>query len=430
MGRAHAAVINPSSSRASSTRAVRDQEVCGPSQINPPLSILLFLHSYEAGGVERVALRLAGAWQDAGCDVHIAMGRRSGPLAAEQPRNVTVHFARPSKLAAPFESLWLVPHLVNVVRKQRPAVLFCAGNTYAIVAILARLLLGGECPPILCKISNSLIRTDMPYAGQLLYRIWLKIQAGLIDHFVAMADSLRAEIRTQMGVSKDRISVIPDPAISENMIQSVPRNNRAGGRHFLGAGRLVAQKNYPLLLRAFASIAKPDDRLTIIGDGHERRQLERLAQHLSIGEQLELPGHVADPLAWIARAHALILSSEYEGLPAVLVEALAVGTPIVATHCSPGIDELLNGGELGIIVPGGDQLALATAMECIGERDWDRNAMAAKAACFTVERSAQKYAQQMRGLAGLVEPDQSPIQGSNGKTTNAAKSIAAVMEAA
>lgn len=430
MGRADTAVINPSNLRTPLLRAVRYQEVCGPGQINPPLSILLFLHSYEAGGVERVALRLARAWQDAGCDVHIAMGRRSGPLAAEQPHNVTMHFARPSKLAAPFESLWLVPHLVNVVRKQRPAVLFCAGNTYAIVAILARLLLAGECPPILCKISNTLMRTDMPYAGQLLYRIWLKIQARLIDHFVAMAESLRAEIHTQMGVSKDRISVISDPAITENMIRSVPPDNQTSGRRFLGAGRLVAQKNYPLLLRAFASIAKPDDRLTIIGEGIERRRLEQLAQHLGIRDQLELPGHVADPLAWIARADALVLSSEYEGLPAVLVEALAVGTPIVATHCSPGIDELLNGGELGTIVPAGDQSALATAMERIGERDWDRKAMTAKAAFFTIERSAQKYAEQMRGMAGLVEPDQSPIEGEKGKSTNAAKSIAAAMEAA
>ena len=430
MGRADTAVINPSNLRTPLLRAVRYQEVCGPGQINPPLSILLFLHSYEAGGVERVALRLARAWQDAGCDLHIAMGRRSGPLAAEQPHNVTMHFARPSKLAAPFESLWLVPHLVNVVRKQRPAVLFCAGNTYAIVAILARLLLAGECPPILCKISNTLVRTDMPYAGQLLYRIWLKIQARLIDHFVAMAESLRAEIHTQMGVSKDRISVISDPAITENMIRSVPPDNQTSGRRFLGAGRLVAQKNYPLLLRAFASIAKPDDRLTIIGEGIERRRLEQLAQHLGIRDQLELPGHVADPLAWIARADALVLSSEYEGLPAVLVEALAVGTPIVATHCSPGIDELLNGGELGTIVPAGDQSALATAMERIGERDWDRKAMTAKAAFFTIERSAQKYAEQMRGMAGLVEPDQSPIEGDKGKSTNAAKSIAAAMEAA
>lgn len=430
MGRADTAVINPSNLRTPLLRAVRDREVCGPGQINPPLSILLFLHSYEAGGVERVALRLAGAWQDAGYEVHIAMGRRSGPLTAEQPRNVTMHFARPSKLAAPFESLWLVPHLINVVRKQRPAVLFCAGNTYAIVAILARLLLGRECPPILCKISNTLMRTDMPYAGQLLYRIWLKVQGCLIDHFVAMADSLRAEIQTEMSVSEDRISIISDPAISENMIKFVRRDNRAGGRHFLGAGRLVAQKNYPLLLRAFASIAKPDDRLTVIGEGIERRRLERLAQHLGIREQLELPGHVADPLVWIARADALILSSEYEGLPAVLVEALAVGTPIVATHCSSGIDELLNGGELGIIVPGGDQWALATAMERICERDWDRNAMAAKAACFTVERSARKYAEQMRSMAGLVEPDQSSIQGGKAKSPNADKAIAAVMEAA
>src|SRR5439155_4708381 len=107
--------------------------------------------------------------------------------------------------------------------------------------------------------------------------------------------------------------------------------------------------------------ATSQDRLTIIGEGHERQRLEQLARDLEISGQVNLPGYVLDPLAWIAAADALILSSNYEGLPATVIEALAVGTPIVATDCSPGISELLDDGGLGIIVRARDEKALAAA---------------------------------------------------------------------
>src|SRR5215218_1872397 len=104
------------------------------------MRILLYLHSFEAGGVERVALRLAGEWAGRGEDVRVAIGRDSGPQRHHAPDNLIYDFARPSRLAAPFESLWMVFHLIAAIRRHQPDVLFCAGNTYTIVAVLVRLI--------------------------------------------------------------------------------------------------------------------------------------------------------------------------------------------------------------------------------------------------------------------------------------------------
>src|SRR4051812_24439930 len=135
-----------------------------------------FLHSFEPGGVERVAFRLAGAWAQAGCEVKVVMGRPGGALEIERPEGVELLFPRRvSRLAPRMESLWLVPHLVAMVRRHRPDVLFCAGNTYAIVAVLARLLLGRDCPPIVMKVSNSLERRDFGPVMRRLYPLWLKV---------------------------------------------------------------------------------------------------------------------------------------------------------------------------------------------------------------------------------------------------------------
>ena len=354
-----------------------------------------FLHSFEPGGVERVAFRLASAWAAAGCDVRIVMGRPGGALEIERPDGVELLFpARVSRLAPRMESLWLVPHLVAMVRRHRPDVLFCAGNTYAIVAVLARMLLGRDCPPIVAKVSNSLDRPDFAPPMRGLYRFWLWVQTLFIDRFVGLAEAMRPEMAASLGVGPERLAVVYDPALSRadiaraaELAASAPRS---GGRLFLGVGRLVAQKNFALLIAAFARIAGEGDRLAIVGDGPERARLQRLAAQLRVADRVDLPGHVADVVPWLARADVFVLSSLYEGVPAAVLEALAVGVPIVATDCCVSMGELLGGGALGRLAPSGDVASLAASMdEATGAAPVA--AMRAQAERFTVERSGSRY---------------------------------------
>ena len=364
------------------------------------LTVMTYLHSFAAGGVERVALRLAGAWAEAGCEVLAVMGRAEGPLSIEAPGRVRYLYAPPFAPSAAFESVWMVPHLIAMIRREKPDVLFCAGNTYVIVAVLVRLLVGRRCPPIFCKISNSLDRDDFsPWMGAL-YRLWLRLQAKPIQLFVGMAEAMRPELIAALGVPPERVAIVEDPAISEADIPAIePAPPRTDGRLFLGVGRLNPQKDFALLIRAFASFAGPKDRLVILGEGPERRRLEALIETLGVARQVELVGHVPDTSEWLGRADAFVLSSKYEGVPAVVIEALAKGTPVVATDCCVSMGKLLDHGRLGELTPTGDVDALALAMQRAPERPRELEAMQAQARRFTIERAGQAYLDLMNAAA-------------------------------
>lgn len=358
------------------------------------MRVLVFLHSFEAGGVERVALRLAGEWAIRGHDVRVAMGRDNGPQNDVAPGNLTYDFARRSWLAAPFETLWMVVHLLGAIRRHRPDVLFCAGSTYVIVVALVRLVLGPNCPPVACKLSNSLERRDLAAPARTAFHLWLRAHRLFIDRFVGMAEPMRDEIERLLAVAAARIDIIPDPALKEVELGDIANGPRApsAARCFVAIGRMNAQKNFPLLLKAFSDAASADDRLVIIGDGPQRRRLLRLAKRLGIADQVEMPGHAQSSAQALSNADVFVLSSNYEGVPAVIIEALAAGVPIVATDCSVSMNLLLGGGQLGRLVAVRDRAALARAMHAAPSRDSVSVAeMQAIASCFTIERAAGPY---------------------------------------
>lgn len=369
-----------------------------------PLRVLTFLHSFEPGGVERVALRLHRAWLAQGVDARLLLGRTKGAMRSEWPGLEADVFDSHGVPTAAWETLWMMLRLPGAIRRHRPDVLFCAGNSYTVVAVTMRLLLGKRCPPILAKISNDLARTDLPAPARPFYRQWLKIQGRMLDRLVGMAAPMRAELETLMRAPPDRVAIIDDPALDEAQIahlEALPRPPRdaAGGRRFLAIGRLAAQKNFPLLLRAFARIARGDDRLTILGEGSARKSLEALARSLGIADRVDLPGHVNPVSAALLGADALVMSSDYEGVPAVVPEALAAGLPVVATTCSVSMGDLLGQGRFGLLVPVRDAPALAAAMDRITSLPFDSAAARAQARRFTVEIAAQSYVVEMQRLA-------------------------------
>ncbi len=358
------------------------------------MRILVFLHSFEPGGVERVALRLAEAWGDAGHDVCIAMGRNEGPQRAIAPDSVQYDFAPPSRLARRFETFWLVWHLIRAIRRYRPDVLFCAGCTYMVVVAFVRLFIRGECPPVVAKLSNSLERRDLWWPARAAYGMWLRDHPNIVERVVGMAAPMRNEIRRCMGMTPDRIAIVPDPALNADDLRalSVRIRHPGSGRKFVAIGRLTRQKNFSVLLRAFAAMAQPDDHLLVLGDGPQRRRLERLARKLEIAPQVSLLGHVGSVTEVLRSADVFVSSSNYEGLPGVVVEALAAGLPIVATNCSACMGHLLGYGKFGRLVPIRDVPALASAMRSAPRReDVPVTAMREAVAQFTVERSAALY---------------------------------------
>lgn len=368
------------------------------------LRVLTFLHSFEPGGVERIALRMVRQWRAQGMDAPLFLGRLDGDMRGDVGAGLEM-ICPPGggRHVAGMETLWMICTLPAVVRRVRPDVLFCAGNTYAVVAVALKILLGRDCPPILLKISNDLDRRDQPGWFRMVYRLWLRVQGRLIDHFVGMETPMAEEIRDGLGVSADRITIIPDPALSRPLIErlrtrpSVPRVEGVG-RRFVCVARLTRQKNIALMLRAFARGAQEGDTLSVMGDGPERPALERLARDLGLELRVRFAGYQPDPVLQLPLFDILLLSSDYEGVPAVILEALAAGLPIVATDCSRSMPTLLGHGALGRLVPVGDEQALAEAIASVGVSSQDQSLSLAQAERFTIEGACEAYRHAMAGL--------------------------------
>lgn len=380
------------------------------------MRILTFLHSFEPGGVERVALRLVRRWREQGIDAPLFLGRGDGAMRAELGEGLEHHLPRrPGFSVAWFETLWMIATLPGFIRRTRPDALFCAGNSYAVVAVAMKLLLGRACPPILAKISNDLERRDMVWPARMAYRVWLRVQGRLIDRFVAMAPGLEREIEALVRPGKQAIGVIPDPALSLAQIDGLRAvrqpEGEGEGRLFVAIGRLARQKNLPLMLDAFARAALAGDRLLIFGEGPERKALQGRAQRLGIADRVRFMGHVPDPALHIGGADAFLLSSDYEGVPAVLLEALAVGLPVIATQCSAAMRSLLGDGALGRLVPVGDLRAFAAAL-ADAPFPQDGPASLAQARRFTLEAASDAYLDNFAAMAteAHARPRRHPIQ--------------------
>jgi glycosyltransferase involved in cell wall biosynthesis len=178
-----------------------------------------------------------------------------------------------------------------------------------------------------------------------------------------------ADIACRWGLPADRISVVPNPApLIDRHTSRDELRGRLGIRFptFVFVGRLVDAKNLPLAITAMRAV--PDASLVVIGDGPEREDLIRVIAHSGVGERVSLKGALprAAAIEWLRAADAAILPSKFENFPHAAVEALAVGTPVIATSVG-GVPEIVEKGVTGLLVSPGDSRALGAAMASLVE---------------------------------------------------------------
>lgn len=311
----------------------------------PAMHVLSYAEHLRGGGVERALLRLAGGWVARGRRVSLVIGDPTGPLAAELPDGVEL-------VDGP---------LVAAVRRLQPDVVFCPGNHYSSRAAWLRWRLGPACPPIVAKMSNAFARRDLGLVGAWGNRVWLGRHRRFVSSMVAMSDAMAAEAIAATGLPSSLISVIPNPparALPAATPVALPT-----GRYVLGVGRLAPQKRWDRLVAALPRLADATVSLVILGEGPERGRLEALALALGVADRLHLPGHAADPIPALAGAAVAALTSDFEGVPGALREALSTGTPVVTTDSSSAIPEIVHSPALGDIVPRDDADALVAALD-------------------------------------------------------------------
>jgi glycosyltransferase involved in cell wall biosynthesis len=169
----------------------------------------------------------------------------------------------------------------------------------------------------------------------------------------------------------------------------------------LAAGRLIAQKDFGTLIAAFARLRQERSvRLIIIGEGEERAALLVLARQLGVAQDVDLPGFMANPMAAMRAAQVFVLSSRFEGLPGVLIQAMACGTPVVSTDCPSGPREILQDGHWGRLVPVGDVTRMAEAIKATLEH-LNPPDVRFRAEAFSTDQAVRAYAD----VLGLVIED-------------------------
>ncbi len=326
------------------------------------VDVALFLPTLDGGGAERVMLDLASAFVDDGRVVDLVLASRRGAYLGEVPEGVRVVDLRRSRVATS-----LLP-LAAYLRRVRPRSLLSTLEHANVLALVVRRLAPGV--RVVVREANTASRElrGGSAADRILFRAMRWAYPGA-DALVAVSTGVSRDLTGALGVPPERVHVIHNPVLTARVRRGAeePLDHPwfAAGQPpvVVGTGRLAPQKRFDTLLRAFARARRRTDcRLVILGEGDERGRLEALARELGVSEEAQLPGFVTNPFPYMARAGAFVLSSAFEGLPNVLIQALSLGTPVVATDCPSGPDEILDGGRLGALVAVGDDAAMADAI--------------------------------------------------------------------
>jgi glycosyltransferase involved in cell wall biosynthesis len=321
---------------------------------NEARHILTYAQTLDRGGVERALLRMTAGWLREGCRVTLVLASTARLKSDELPEGIALVDLGKDSYATLFG-------MARAVRAAKPDLIFCPGNYYSGAAAIARLRLGRACPPIVGKVSNALVRPDMNAMTAWAYRRWLRLHPRFLAHLVAMTPAMAAEAGAEMRMPQDRISVIANPPVvtaTGALATALPR-----GRYIVGVGRLEPQKRWDRLIAALPRLADGTVALLLIGEGGARAALEAQVRALGLEQRVTMPGFSDDPLPAMAGAAVAVLTSDYEGVPGVLREALSRGTPVVATESSVAVREIVTGPELGTVVPREDADALVAALD-------------------------------------------------------------------
>ncbi len=322
--------------------------------------LAIFLPSYAGGGAERVALFAAQALTDAGMRVDLVVACGRGEL-----RDVPLPGVNKVELGAVTEFLsargW-----VRYLKRVRPRCAMSIVHTSNFSSGIGKLLV----PDVPVIVSQHLALRCDP-SNQWWFRRWFGLGPERflyrhVERVTGVSQGLADECAKAFDLPPHKVMALPNPRHEQAAPLEITAERKPMFEKpvLLAVGRLTHQKDYGMLLRAFADVSSQRDlNLVILGDGPERASLEAQARALGLSERVFFPGFVDNAESFMRRARLFVMSSRNEGLPMVLIEALAAGTAIVSTDCPFGPHELLDGGRLGRLTRVGDAESLVAAID-------------------------------------------------------------------
>ena len=326
------------------------------------------MHRFSQGGADRVGVLLANGFVRAGIPTRIAVLRSGGEgdraLVELADPDVAIRYAGAAMGSRHLELVRGLRFLRREIASIRPAVVLASSNNMGLVTGLTSRLRREGGPSYVMKVTNPVVRPRDRGIIRTAYRHRLY---GFVfapyERILTLTDAERGTLSGLYPELANRFRTTINPYVTPAMLEDHAPHSGGGGAHVLSLARMMPQKRLDLLLAAFARIRDRNARLTIVGDGPERPNLERLACLLGIADRVAMPGFVHDVVPWLRGADVFALSSDYEGLPAAVLEALACNVPVVTTDCFDGARELLAGAERCAVIRRGDIAGFARAID-------------------------------------------------------------------
>ncbi len=329
--------------------------------------VLMTIHRLSHGGADRVAMLLANGFAAAGLPTAVAVLRSDGEgedllrtMLRDDVRVVTAGAPMGSRHLELFRGRKFIRELAT---RANPAIVMASSSNMGLVTALSAPRGNGIARRMVMKLTNPVLRPADTGLVRRVYRLALyRFIFSHYDQVIVLTDAERERLSCLMPKLANRFRTVPNPYVTDQMLEPFAREPNEAPQ-IVTLARMMPQKRLDRMLMVFARIACRDARLTIVGDGPERAALERLAARLGIADRVEMPGFADDVLDTLRCADLFLLTSDYEGLPAVILEALACNVPVVTTDCFDGARALLEGASRCAIVAREDIGALARASD-------------------------------------------------------------------
>ena len=380
------------------------------SKPEEPLRIALAIPHLGGGGAERSVLRLARGLIERGYAVDLLVFGKTDTLASEAPAQARQFSLEQQRINEFRDRMCIVRRFgFRIFRFLRRDLLSDARSVAAYIdeeqpdCILPSLP-RAKSATLLALCFTKLNPVTIPIVHSVLmntkrrFRKLYAILFPIADRIVTVSDGVADNLALKLDIPHERISRVYNPVATAEIAElarAVPEHpwmSDDGPPIMLSAGRLARVKDFPTLLQAFWQVSRNRQvRLVILGEGSWRRRLEKMVRKMGIEAIVSLPGWVSNPYAFMSRASVFVLSSKFEGLGNVLIEAMACGCPCVSTNCPSGPAEILDDSRFGPLVPVGNAPALAAAMERVLDSPPNKNNLLARAKEFSFDASIDLY---------------------------------------
>jgi len=357
--------------------------------------LAFFTHNLGLGGAQRVIVNLTTELAERGRDVEIVLVEKRGELLADVHEDVPV---------IDLDTEPFIPAVLDLrryLKRRRPDVLLSTVNTANLMAILAVKTTRTGTRHVV-RMANTPSKKAQEYDGKWTDRLipyLMKALYPLGNEFITISEGLADDLVSNYHVDRDDITVIYNPCVTDEMLEKGKEPIKCEWlfepeiKVILGVGSLSQQKDFQTLIQAFTAVREQDDqyRLVIVGEGPQREELETLCDNLGVDDDVALPGEVTNPYPYFSNADLFVLSSRWEGFGIVTVEALAFGTPVVATDCPHGPREILENGKYGTLVPIRDLEALSKAIIEVDKSPISKSVLYERAREFHTSEISKEY---------------------------------------